>query len=89
MSDYLPLPLPTVPGKVHGIVSMDPVTVQCDGCGLRLTWRDLVERSGGRYTTDRPGLVIICGGIDFNPRLAGVDDRRLCRDCAKQAGWDR
>ena len=30
MTDTPPLLLPTVPGKVHGIVSLDPPTVQCD-----------------------------------------------------------
>ena len=28
-------------------------------------------------------------GIEFNSRLSGIDDRRLCRDCAKEAGWER
>ena len=57
MTDTLPLLLPTAPGKVHGIVSLDPPTVQCDG-------------------------------FHFNPRRLH-DKRRLCRDCAKAAGWQR
>ena len=32
MSGTLPLLLPTVPGNAHGIVSVGPPTVQCDGC---------------------------------------------------------
>jgi hypothetical protein len=69
------LPMPTVPGKVHGIVSMDPITVQCDGCGG--VWSE--------------GLTIITvGKALFNPRLYGKgDDRRLCADCAREAGWER
>lgn len=28
------VPLPDLPGLAHGIVSLDPPTIQCDGCGL-------------------------------------------------------
>ena len=65
--------LPDVPGCVHGIVSLDPPTIQCDGCGK---------------TYSRPGLLswaIILSGITFDPRL-GYDGGRLCRDCGKAAG---
>ena len=37
MTDTLPLLLPTVPGKAHGIVSLDPPTVQCDACAATYT----------------------------------------------------
>ena len=43
MTDTLPLLLPTVPGKVHGIVSLDPPTVQCDGCAATYTGRTLAR----------------------------------------------
>ena len=43
MTDTLPLLLPTVPGKVHGIVSLDPPTVQCDGCCATYTGRTLAR----------------------------------------------
>ena len=43
MSDTLPLLPPTVPGKVHGIVSVDPPTVQCDGCAATYTGRTLAR----------------------------------------------
>ncbi len=75
MSEYTqpPLvPLPDLPGKVHGIVSLDPPTVQCDGC-LRT------------YSNPHLGLAVLTSGINFNPR--GSDGRRLCRDCAREAGW--
>lgn len=66
--------LPTVPGRVHGIVSLNPPTVQCDGCGRTHTDRTLA-------------LAVLQSGIQFHP--PGVDDdRRLCRDCAHQAGWE-
>lgn len=71
------LPLPTLPGYVHGIVSIDPVTVQCDGCGLT------------RSEHPRGALAVILSGIIFCPRLyaTGEDRRRLCGDCRRDAGW--
>ena len=83
MSDTLPLLLPDVPGKVHGIVSLDPITVQCDGCAKLVDHRTL------GLSSDHHNLTIITCGIEFNSRLSGIDDRRLCRDCAKEAGWER
>ena len=83
MSDTLPLLLPDVPGKVHGIVSLDPITVQCDGCAKRVDHRTL------GLSSDHHNLTIITCGIEFNSRLSGIDDRRLCRECAKEAGWER
>ena len=71
-TDTLPLLLPDVPGKIHGIVSLDPPTVQCDGCCATYTGRTLAR------------AVM----FHFSPRREH-DDRRLCRDCAKAAGWQR
>ena len=73
----MPLLLPDVPGKVHGIVSLDPPTVQCDGCGHEATG-------------DRLGFLIVTCGIKFNPALyqTGRDQRRLCSGCRKEVGWD-
>ena len=83
MSDPLPILLPDVPGKVHGIVSLDPLTVQCDGCAKRVDHRTL------GLSSDHHNLTILTSGIEFNSHLSGIDDRRLCRDCAKAAGWQR
>lgn len=77
--DALPILWPDLPGMVHGIVCMDPMTVQCDGCCKRATWQDLGMKQ------DRANTVIILCGIRFNS--TGSDVRRLCRDCAKAAGW--
>ena len=74
MTDPLPLPLPDVPGRAHGIVSLDPPTVQCDGCAATYTGRTLAR-------------AVLDSGFHFNPRRAH-DHRRLCRDCAKRAGWE-
>lgn len=57
---------PDIPGKVHGIVSLDPPKVQCDGCGLVATGTSLTF------------LIMFCG-IKFNNR--GNDRRRLCTEC--------
>ena len=83
MTEPLPLLLPDVPGRVHGIVSLDPPTVQCDGCAKRVDYRTL-SLSG-----DHHNLTILTCGIEFNSTLYPGDDRRLCRDCAKEAGWKR
>ena len=57
---------------VHGIVSLDPPTIRCDGCGHEATGRTLA-------------MVVQHSGIEFNPALA--DPRRLCRGCRIKAGW--
>jgi hypothetical protein len=62
----LPIPRPTVPGYVHGIVSLNPPTVQCDGCGHEHTERTL-------------NLTILVSGIMFDPIKR--DGLRLCRAC--------
>jgi hypothetical protein len=60
---------------VHGIVSLDPPTVRCDGCGFEATGESL-------------GVVVFTCGILFNPKAYSLGDkRRLCRDCAAEAGW--
>lgn len=70
--------LPDIPGKVHGIVSLDPPGVQCDGCGYVHTHITLAlaVQTGPRfcrYATD--------------PRPEWRDGRRLCGDCAARE-WD-
>lgn len=73
MSQPALIPLPDLPGKVHGIVSLAPPTVQCDGC---LT----------TYSDQRLTMAVMLSGIRFTAR--GEDRRRLCRECAREAGWD-
>ena len=75
MTDTLPLLLPTVPGKVHGIVSLDPPTVQCDACAAT-------------YTAPTLARAVLGSGFHFNPRREH-DKRRLCEACAHEAGWNR
>ena len=62
----------TVPGYVHGIVSLDPPAVRCDGCAHTAT--------GPRMAV----LLLTCG-IVFNPRVYAIDDRRLCKTCRASA----
>ena len=71
-----PLLRPDVPGYVHGIVSVDPPMVQCDGCGY------IAEGDGSRRKA--LNLLIQTCGIEFD---FPSDGRRLCRDCAAEAGW--
>lgn len=71
--------LPTIPGKVHGIVQTEPfIRIQCDGCG---------------YIHDgKPGkaaIAVLTCGIRFDHRrYHGVPDkrdrRRLCRECRRR-----
>lgn len=63
---------PDLPGLVHGIVSLDPVQVQCDGCGHI-------------HEGERIGRTVIESGIIFGGPES--DDRRLCLDCRLKAGW--
>lgn len=83
VSAELPILWPDVPGKVHGIVSLDPLTVQCDGCAKRVDHRTL------GLASEHHNLTILTCGITFNSAIFPADGRRLCRDCAKQAGWER
>lgn len=68
-------PLPDLPGKVHGIKSLDPPTIQCDGC--------LVTATGSKFTH----LVQFCG-ILFHKSQTLHPNRRLCAECRTREGWD-
>jgi hypothetical protein len=58
-----------MPELVHGIVSLDPPSIRCDGCGFVAVGERLAF------------LVLTCG-IEFSTKRYGRgDDRRLCRDC--------
>jgi len=67
--------LPDVPGLVHGIVSLDPPTIQCDGCGKT-------------YSHPKVGLAVILSGIRFKPRRIDRygDRRRMCDECWEAEG---
>lgn len=67
MTDTLPMLLPTLPGKVDGIVSEDPPTVQCQDCAA--------TKSGNWYQ-------IIGGaeGFRFHQWSDGTNPR-LCKPC--------
>jgi len=58
---------PTLPDCVHGIVSLDPPTIQCDGCGHEHTERTIA-------------MTAILSGIRFDPRIVGGGPR-LCHQC--------
>lgn len=64
--------LPDLDGLVHGIVSLNPPTVQCDGCGALCSNKSLA-------------LTVLTSGIIFNPREN--DGRRMCATCWRAAGW--
>lgn len=66
--ERLLVPLPDLPGGVHGLVSEYPPKVQCDGCGLVAT-----GQSGKLALT-----VLLC---DIRFDLADGYQRRLCADC--------
>lgn len=63
--------LPDIDGYVHGIVHLDPMRIQCDGCGV------IAEGDPGSAS------VAIMGRIWFNP--GSEDRRRLCGEC--RAVW--
>lgn len=63
-----PVQLPTVPGCVDGIVSLDPPRVQCRGCGV------IASGAPGKLAL----LVLTCR-IHFH--VADGRTRRLCADC--------
>jgi len=73
--ERLLVPLPDVPGLVHGIVSVDPPMVQCDGCGLVATG-----------PAGRGGLTVILADITFD-RGDGFTER-LCGECRRARGLD-
>ena len=61
--------LPDLPGYVHGIKSVDPPRIQCDGCGK-------VDEG------QKLGLTILLSDIRFRPRWIRADDnRRMCEPC--------
>lgn len=70
--------LPTVEGCVHGIVKLDPPSIQCDGCG----WVYKQQASRHQPARERMGHAIVICGIYFgsHPRI-GRDSQRLCKDC--------
>ncbi|MFC0626121.1 hypothetical protein [Kribbella deserti] len=60
--------LPTLPGKVEGIVGWDPMVLQCRDCGV--TYKG----------TRRPATDIILSGFHFHV-CEGRDGKRRCPDC--------
>lgn len=78
-----PVQRPTLPGMVEGIVSLDPLTIQCRGCGV-------VDTSGSlRVREDRVAMVIILSSIRFHSTVwttGHTDNPRLCRACRQARG---
>ena len=70
-------PLPDLPGFVHGIKSVGPFRVQCDGCGQVIT-------HDGRET-----LTTFFARIRFHRAGPGGDHSRRCKDCWVAAGVPR
>jgi len=64
--EILLVPMPDLPGIVHGLVSIDPPKVQCDGCGLVVTGESLAQ-------------TVLLSGVRFDVRDSYT--RRLCDDC--------
>lgn len=64
----VPVQLPTLPGRVDGIVSLDPPKVQCRSCGV------IAEGRPGKLAF----LVLTCR-ILFH--VADGRTRRLCAEC--------
>ena len=64
--------LPDLPGKVHGIKSMDPFTVQCDDC------LDV-------WTAENEPMIVTARRVVFNERAG--KGLRLCMDCWRARGW--
>jgi hypothetical protein len=59
--------LPTMPGLVDGIVSLDPPQIQCRGCGVIATG-----------VTGKAALLVLTAGILFH---AADRSKRLCAAC--------
>lgn len=59
---------------VHGIKSLEPPIVQCDGCGKT-------------HSESKLSLTILLSHIVFNPRTPADSHRRMCGDCWLEAGW--
>lgn len=68
--------LPTVEGLVHGIVSVSPPTIQCDGCGKR-------------HSGEKMAMTVLTSNIVFNIMAEATqhDRRRMCDKCWEGAGW--
>ena len=66
--------LPDIAGKVHGIKSMDPLTVQCDDC-LEV------------WTAEDEPMITTAHRVIFNERVHDPG-LRLCMDCWRDRGWD-
>jgi hypothetical protein len=64
--------LPTLPGKVDGIVGLDPLVLQCRECG--------VTHTGARGIA----FEIIMSGFHFHG-CEGRDGVRRCPECLKRA----
>lgn len=67
--------LPTLPGKVDGIVGLDPLTLQCRNCGAT----HVGTRGPGRHAID-----IILSGYKFHT-CNTEGSVRLCPDCLADA----
>ena len=64
--------LPTVEGRVHGIVGWDPLAVQCDDC-LRV------------WSNEGEPMITTLSEVIFNSREPGP---RLCAECWQKRGWE-
>lgn len=70
-----PVQLPTLPGKVDGVVGWEPCVLQCRECGRTATQE-------GRSAA----MFIIMSGFHFHTCRRGLDaPRRLCPDCLAAA----
>lgn len=88
MSDTLPLIAHTLPGKVEGVISLDPLTVQCQECGATDD-PDTVGLPRTARTPEGEVLVVILSGIRFHARAwpdGRTDNPRLCRACRLSRG---
>lgn len=68
------LPLPTIEGKVAGIVGVEPLVLQCHDCGSTLTQPE------GR----RAAVFIMLSGWHFHT-CEGRSGIRRCRECLAAA----
>ena len=68
------IPDDDLPGKVHGIKSLDPPTIQCDGCLMTATH-------------PKATFLVQFSGIVFNLSQTLFPNRRLCPECQTAEGW--
>ena len=77
---------PTLPGKAEGIVGLDPIEIQCRGCGA------VDNPDTLRIARDHPravALVILLSSIHFHARpwtTGHTDNPRLCKQCRQARG---